>query len=64
MKKTFLPTVLTLAMLMSLAIADDADSASEGFAGVGGNLVLVQWQSPDSANPYLATGGTSNARCG
>lgn len=32
------------------------DSAASGDAGTGGNLLLLQWQAPSLANPYLSGG--------
>jgi peptide/nickel transport system substrate-binding protein len=36
--------------------ATETTAAAGGEAGAGGNLLLLQWQAPSQANPYLSTG--------
>jgi peptide/nickel transport system substrate-binding protein len=38
------------------AATDTTEPAVTGEAGSGGNLLLLQWQAPSQANPYLSTG--------
>jgi len=36
--------------------ADDSDAPEGSVAGEGGNALLLQWQAPSQANPYLSSG--------
>ncbi|MBN4047646.1 peptide ABC transporter substrate-binding protein [Acidimicrobiaceae bacterium AH-315-P05] len=39
------------------ATTEEEMDETEGMAGQGGELLLLQWQAPSIANPYLSTGG-------